>query len=304
MTMIEPGWELYRSFLAVVRHGSLSAAARALATTQPTVGRQVEALERALGLALFTRSPAGLRPTPVALDLAPHAEAMAAAAAALLRRASGEADEAVGTVRLTASEMVGGEVLPEMLAAFRRAHPRIAIELSLNNAAEDMLRRDADIAVRMFRPTQGALIAKRIGEVAIHLYAHRQYVEACGLPATVAELGDHTPIGFDRSPLFARAVGRIGPGIGRDQLALRCDSDLAQLAAIRAGFGIGACQAGVARHYPDLVPVLPDQLSLTLEMWLVMHEDMRGCRRVGLLFDHLAAELADYVAASAAPAQN
>lgn len=296
MTKNEPGWDLYRGFLAVVRHRSLSAAARALASTQPTLGRQIEALERALGVSLFTRSPNGLAPSPAALALVPQAEAMAAAAAALLRAASGEAEEGGGTVRLTASEMVGGEVLPAMLAGFRRLHPRIAIELVLNNDAEDLLRRDADIAVRMFRPTQGALVARRIGQVEIGLYAHRRYAEAHGLPAGVDELGRHALIGFDRSPLFARAVGRVGAEVSREQLALRCDSDLAQLAAMRAGFGIGAVQAGVAGRDPDLLPVLPGQLSLALDIWLAMHRDMRGCRRVVLLFDYLAAALAEYVA--------
>lgn len=291
----EPGWELYRSFLAVTRHGSLSAAARALGTTQPTVGRQVEALEQALGIALFTRSPHGLRPNPAALGLVAHAETMEAAAAALLRTASGAAEEACGTVRLTASEMVGGEVLPTMLADFRRAYPRIAVELVLNNEAEDLLRRDADLAVRMFRPTQGALVAKRIGQVEIGLFAHRRYLESHSVPRSADALGCHALIGFDRSPLFSRAVGRIGAKVSRDQLALRCDSDLAQLAALRAGLGIGACQVGVARRDPELLPVLPGKLSLELDMWLVMHQDMRSCRRVALLFDHLAAALANYV---------
>lgn len=297
MTKTEPGWELYRSFLAVARHGSLSAAARALGTTQPTLGRHVEALERALGVSLFSRSKNGLSPTSAAADLVSLAEAMEAAAAALLRAASGETAAAGGTVRLSASEMVGGEVLPTMLAEFRRRAPRIAVELVLNNAADDLLRRDADIAVRMFRPTQGALVARRIGEVEIGLFAHRRYAEAHGLPRDVAALPRHALIGFDRSPLFARAVGRVDAGVSRDELALRCDSDLAQLAALRAGFGIGACQVGVARRDPDLLPVLPGELALRLDMWLVMHQDLRSSRRVTLLFDHLAAALAEYVAA-------
>src|SRR5579859_4753296 len=159
MMSTAPGWELYRSFLAVVREKSLSAAARSLSLTQPTLGRHVDALEEALGMPLFTRSQAGLIATDGALRLVPHAEAMASAAAALVRAASGEADEARGAVRITASEMVGTEVLPPMLAAFREQHPRIAVELVVSNRAQDLLRRDADIAVRMVKPTQGALLA-------------------------------------------------------------------------------------------------------------------------------------------------
>src|SRR5690348_9795282 len=152
MVKREPGWELYRSFLATVRERSLSGAARALGLTQPTLGRHIDELEQALGgIALFTRSQLGLVPTDAALALVPHAEAMAASAAALVRAASGAAGAASGSIRLTASEIVGGEVLPPILADFREGNPGIAVELVLSNATEDLLRREADIAVRMVR---------------------------------------------------------------------------------------------------------------------------------------------------------
>jgi DNA-binding transcriptional LysR family regulator len=150
----EPGWELFRTFLEVARDGSLSGAARKLALTQPTVGRHIDALEAALGLSLFSRSPHGLTATPAALELVGHAEAMAAASAALRRTASSGAVADRGTVRIAASEMIGCEVLPPMLARFRRSHPGIVLELALSNRNEDLLRREADIAVRMVRPRQ------------------------------------------------------------------------------------------------------------------------------------------------------
>jgi len=297
MTRAEPGWELYRTFLAVLREGSLSGAARRLRLTQPTVGRQVAALEAALGIALFTRSPGGLAPTPAALDLAPEAEAMAAAAEALRRAASGEAAEERGTVRLTASEIMGAEVLPPMLARFRARHPSIALELVLSNRNEDLLRREADLALRMARPRQAALVARRIGTVGIGLYAHRRHVEAFGLPRSLDELRRHPLIGFDRDDSSWRSLGDSVLPVTRDIFAFRTDSDLAQLAALRAGLGIGGCQHGIARREPDLVPVLPRAVSFSLEMWLALHEDLRASRRVRLLFDHLAAELAEYGAA-------
>ena len=188
MASREPSWELFRTFLEVVRDGSLSGAARRLGLTQPTVGRHVDALEAALSLPLFTRSPQGLIPTAAALDLVPHAESMAAASAALRRAASGEAATDRGTVRITASEIMGCEVLPPMLASFRRKHPRIELELTLNNRNEDLLRRDADIAVRMNRPTQKALVARRIGKTMIGLYAHRDYLAEFGTPKSFADL--------------------------------------------------------------------------------------------------------------------
>jgi len=160
-----PDWHLFKAFLAVAREGSLSSAARILGTTQPTMGRQVAALESALGVKLFTRSLDGLAPTEAGTRLIPSAEVMAAAVAAALRSASGDIEEERGTVRITASEVIGGEVLPPFLAAFQSRNPRISVELALSNRNEDLLRGDADIAVRMARPTQGALVAKRIGRV-------------------------------------------------------------------------------------------------------------------------------------------
>jgi DNA-binding transcriptional LysR family regulator len=297
--MAEPDWDLYRSFLAVLTAGSLSGAARSLGLAQPTLGRHIEALEAALGSALFTRSPGGLSPTDTALALRPHAEAMAAAADTLVRMASGESDAVRGTVRVTASEIVGAEVLPAMLADFRESHPGVAIELSLSNAQEDLLHRHADIAVRMAKPTQQALLARWIGAVRLRFYAHRSYLQKHGEPRSLAELTGHTLIGYDRLAPAAGILEQIGLPVSRDSFALRTDSDLAQLAALRAGFGIGACQPVVAAKDPDLTPILVDAFGFDLEFWVVMHEDLKTNRRMRLLFDHLVQGLAAYVSASA-----
>lgn len=291
----EPGWDLYRSFLAVLREGSLSGAARALALTQPTIGRHVEALEQALGLPLFTRSGQGLAPTEAAHGLRPHAEALEAAAAALLRAASGWKEEAAGTVRLTASEVIGAEVLPPILARLHEEHPGLTLELVLSNQAADLLRRDADIAIRMLRPAQAALVARRVGTIEIGLHAHADYLRRHGTPQDWAALGRHRVIGFDRASPFIRGVLARFPQLRPERFALRTDSDLAQLAAIRAGCGIGFCQAGLARRDPALFRVLP-AVSFVLETWVVMHEDLRASPACRLAFDALAAGLAEYAA--------
>jgi DNA-binding transcriptional LysR family regulator len=288
-------WQLYRSFLAVMREGSLSAAARALGLTQPTLGRQIAQLEQGLGLALFTRSPAGLAPTAAAAALLPHAQSMASAAEALARAASGAADESKGTIRLTASDFVSAEVLPPLLAEFQERHRGIVIELAPSNRVEDLLRRDADLAVRMRRPSQEALVARPIGTVPIHMYAHRRYAERRGLPARLADLASHTVIGFDRDDTSFRSVGAEALTVTRDLFAFRTDNDLVQLAALRAGIGIGGCQVGVAQRDPALLPVLHDAIRLSLDIWLVTHEDLKLDRRVRLLFDHLAEGLGKYV---------
>lgn len=294
---IEPDWTLYRAFLAVLTDGSLSGAARRLGLTQPTVGRHVEALEAALGAALFTRAPQGMTPTPAAAALEPHARAMASAAAAA-RRAVAGAGGFAGTVRLTASEIVGAEVLPPILADFMAQHPGLEIELVPSNQLEDLLRRDADIAIRMARPTQKALIARRIGRVDLGLYAHRRYLAAHGMPETVADLQGHVVIGYDRLPMPAGLRSEAGMPITRDLFAFRTDSDLTQIAAIRAGVGIGGIHVGIARRDPDLVPVLPALIVFELEMWLVMHEDQRANPRLRALFDRLVSEMGDYCRSS------
>jgi DNA-binding transcriptional LysR family regulator len=303
MASVPPGWDLYRSFLSVLRLGSLSAAARELDLTQPTLGRHIQELEASLGQALFSRSQAGLMPTRAALQLQPHAEAMASAASALLRAASGALDEPEGSIRLTTSEIMGVEVLPPILAAFREAHPKIVIELSLSNTNQDLLRRDADIAVRMARPTQSALLAKRLGAVPVGLFAHRRYLARHPAPETLEELArDHAIIGFDADATAIRSFRQSGLPITRDLFAFRSDSDHAQLAAMRAGFGIAGCQKRIAARDPHLVPVLPDAFRFALEMWLVMHEDLRASRRVRLLYDHLAEALSVYAGEPAAQA--
>jgi len=301
MTETTPDWDLYRTFLAVMEAGSLSGAARVLAIAQPTVGRHIEALERALGGdPLFTRSPGGLMPTEAALALRPHAQAMASAAEALVRTASGANAAVRGTVRVTASEIVGGEVLPAILTDFHELHPEVAVELALSNRPEDLLRREADIAVRMVRPTQDALLAKRIGTVSVGLFAHRRYLQKHGEPRTLDDPGQ-VAVGFDRDPSVARAVRALGLPLAREFFAFRSDSDLAQLAALRAGFGIGGCMYGIARRDPNLVHVLPG-IGFDMEMWVVMHEDLKSSRRMRAMFDHLVEGLTAYAATSQPPA--
>jgi DNA-binding transcriptional LysR family regulator len=271
--------------------GSLSGAARALGLTQPTVGRQVEALEAALGESLFTRSPGGLAPTRAAQTLLPHAQAMASAAQTLLRSAKGAAGEMRGVVRLTASDIIGAEVLPPILADFREAWPGVEIELVLSNRQEDLLRRDADIAVRMTRPTQDALFARKIGDVPIVLYAHRRYLQRRGVPQSIADLADHDLIGYDRVRPIAEAEAALGFALTPDMFAFRTDNDLAHIALMRAGAGLVACQTQIARHDPNLTPVLTRELRFTLEEWVVTHEDLKADRRIRALFDHLVAGL-------------
>lgn len=295
MNHAEPAWDLYRSFLAVLQKGSLSAAARELALTQPTIARHIDALEAAIGFELFIRSQHGLAPTEGALELKPYAETLASTTAALLRSASGHGGTIKGAVRVTASETIGAQVLPPALAALRAARPELEIELILSNEVDDILRRDADIAVRMVEPAQEALVIKRLGAVTVGLHAHRRYLARAGEPADIAALRSHSVIGFDRETPAIRAMRARLPGFESVHFALRTDSDVAQWMAIKAGFGIGMCQVALARRDPDLRRVLAEAFDLKLGVWLAMHENLRSTPRCRVVFDGLAAALKAHV---------
>jgi DNA-binding transcriptional LysR family regulator len=221
---------------------------------------------------------------------------MAAAAQALQRTASGEAHAEHGAVRLTSGELLGVEVLPPMLARFTARYPRIELELTLASRRLDLLGREADIAVRLGRPTHKALVARRIGSLVVGLFAHRRYLERFGRPQRPEELAGHYTIGFDRDPEGVRSAGGPAAGLRRENFRFRCDSAAAQLAAVRAGVGIGGCQVNIAQRDPELVRILERYFTFHRELWLVMHRDARSTRRVRLLYEHLGVELKAYVA--------
>lgn len=292
--MNEPNWDLYRSLLAVLEHGSLSAAARELGLTQPTMGRHVEALEEALGQQLFTRSQQGLLPSEAALALRPLAEIMAATSAAMVRTAADAGGRVAGTVRISASEVIGIEVLPTILAGLQTAHPDLEIELSTTDAVEDVLNREADVAVRMAEPTQKALIARHVGAIPLGFYAHRRYLERHGVPESLKKLAAHRLVGFDRHSAFVRAVAKRVPILSEAHFAFRADSNLAQFAAIRAGCGIGVCQVHLADRADGLVRLLAEEFELPLHTWIVMHEDLKDSPRSRATFDALVSGLGAY----------
>jgi DNA-binding transcriptional LysR family regulator len=294
----ELGWELYRTLLAVLAEGSLSGAARALGITQPTVGRHISTLEASFRQTLFTRSQTGLLPTEAALALRGYAQAMQSNAAALQRAAAGGQGEGVsGTVRVSASEVIGVEVLPPAIVRLRQAHPALKVELVPTDRVQDLLQREADIAVRMTAPKQDLLVARRVGDVEVGMYAHSDYLARHGTPHAPEDLAGHALIGFDEETPFLRAAAKPFPMWRREAFAMRTDSSLAQLALIRAGGGIGGCQVALARRDPMLVRVLPRYFALQLPTWVTMHEGLRASPRCRATFDALVACLAAHIAA-------
>lgn len=291
--MSEVDWEQQRAFLAVLETGSLSGAARHLNVAQPTVRTRILALEAALGTALFTRSPGGLTPTERGQALHEHARAMALASDAFVRTASAAPDEVAGTVRITASEVIAVEVLPAILREVQRQHPRLVIALSPSNRNEDVLRREADVAVRMVPPKQEALVARRIGAVPLGVHAHPDYLAGRPFPTGFEDLAGHRLIGPERDSAMLRQVQEANFPVRIADFSFRAESDHAQLAAIRAGLGIGVCQVPIGAR-DGLVRLLPD-FELPLETWVVCHEDLRGLARVRTVFDALVTGLRTYL---------
>lgn len=297
----EISWDYYRTFLGVLRHGSLSAAARELALTQPTIGRHIAALEQAIGFELFIRSPQGLLPTEAAIALKPYADNLAATTSALLRAASGEIDKVEGTVRISASDVIGIEILPPIITAIQEQFPRLEIELSLTDTVEDLLRRDVDIAIRMAEPSQNAVVMRYIGNFRVGFHASPSYLEKMGTPLSSADLAGHRLIGFDtRTPFIRAALQRVRndmpamPDFDQLSFGLRADSNLAQLAMMRAGAGIGMCQVGFARQDPKLQHILPD-VNIALHTWVAMHENLRSSPRCRTVFDALVTGLKGFL---------
>lgn len=286
-------WNLLRALGAVLDQGSFTRAAVRLGTSQPTLSRQIATLEAQLGTPLFQRGARRLQPTPAARALADPAQRMLAAAQACALAADAvgsDSDDLAGTVRLTASEVVSAEVLPALIADLARAHPQIQIELVPGDTLSNLLEREADIAVRMLRPTQGTLITRHIADWPLGFYAHRRLIDAHGLP-TPATMAQHRWVGMDQSTQMLDGFRAAGHAVDRRFFGLRCDSQPVNLAMVRAGVGIGVVMVPLARRLPDLVPVLPQLQLPVLPVWLTAHRALRASRRLQRVFDHLATGL-------------
>ena len=284
-------WTLLRSFLAVVETGSLSAAAKGIATTQPTLSRHIRELERTLGVTLFTRSVRGLDPTEAALGLIDDARTMGAAAEALELKARGRSQHLTGTVRITASVIVANLLLPPILVELRDAEPSIQIEIVASDLSQNLLRRDADIAIRMFDPTQNALIARKLGEAPIGLFGARSYFARRGRIEALEDLTDHAVIGFDRSDAIIRAFAAGGRSVTREDFPVRCDDQMVYWNLILAGAGVGFAQVLIAGRHPDLEQVDIGLRLPRLPVWLVMHEEVRSNARIRRVADILTERL-------------
>jgi DNA-binding transcriptional LysR family regulator len=282
-------WSLIRSFLSALDQGSLLGAARVLHLSQPTVGRHIVELESQLGVSLFERTGRGLVPTAMALQLAGAARSMEAGALQLSRTLSGAQTQPGGTVRITASVPVAVYLMPQLLVALRMAQPDIQVELVSSNEVSNLLRREADIAVRMVRPEQASLIGRKLGEVRLGAYAHRSYLARSGALLAAKDLLQHDLIGSDTDTAILQGFQNMGFPATREAFALRSDDLIVQWQAVRAGLGVGFCPDYMARTDPDVLRVLPRILNIPpIPMWLAVHREIRTSQRIRATFDYLA----------------
>ena len=277
-----------QAFLAVAETGSLSAAARALGSSQPTLGRQIKTLETQLGADLFLRQARGLALSETGAALIAPAQAMRAAAGQIALTAAGRTERLEGTVRITASVAMAMYHLPPIIAKIRVAEPHIAIELAPSDATTNLLYREADIAVRMYRPTQLDLVTQHLGDVELSVFAAHSYLARRGEPISMDQLGDHDFVGYDRNNDIVEGFRAAGVLIGRDFFRTRCDDNVVYWELVRAGCGIGFAQALVGRADPLVVELPFGQMVPKLEMWLTAHQAMRQTPRIRRVWDLLA----------------
>lgn len=284
-------WQLLQSFAAISEAGSLSAAAAKTQSSQPTLSRHLTQLESLLGQRLFFRSSSGLTLTPEGAAVQARADAMAQAAAQL-SFAGALAQDVSGTVRVTASQIAATYLLPPMLAELHAKHPALKLEMVASDQTENLLRREANLAVRMYRPTQNDLIAKKVAELPIGMYASRSYLAQYGMPEEPSDLARHKVIGYDRSTLIIDGMRQLGLEVDRSFFTFRCDDQVVCWQMVKTGMGIGFGQRSLAAADPDLVAIRPEINIGTIPVWLTAHQELRMSPRVRLCFDHLAESFA------------
>ncbi len=280
-------WNQARAFLATVEEGSLSGAARALGQTQPTLGRQVTALEEHLGVVLFERIGRSLILTESGRELVEHVRAMGEAAARFSLTATGQSQAVEGTVRITCSEIMAVYTLPKVLEKLRRAAPLLEIDIVASNDIQDIQRREADIAIRHVRPEQPELIARLVEEATASFYAARAYLDARGRPKTVNDLKKHDFISFGDPMRMIEFLNAIGVELQRSNFRLNSENGVVAWQLVRDGLGIAVMSDSVAQQFPNIEQVLPEMKPIVFPVWLTTHKELHTSRRIRLVFDLL-----------------
>ncbi len=284
-------WNQVRAFLVTAEGGSFSAAGRALGLTQPTLGRQVAALEDRLGVTLFERLGRSLSLTQSGLELLEHVRAMGDAAGRIALTASGQSQRIEGHVCISATDVLSMHLLPPALKRLRDMAPAIEVEVVASNEVRDLRRREADIAIRHARPEQPDLIAKLLRELSIRLYASTDYLDRLGRPGSPGDLAEAVFIGFDRSDRLLTRLKQMGLPLEKDNFRLTSENGAVAWEMVKHGLGIGLMAEDVADQTPGVECVLPDLDPIPVPVWLVTHRELHTSRRIRLVFDVLAETL-------------
>jgi DNA-binding transcriptional LysR family regulator len=284
-------WNKARAFLVTAEEGSLSAAARALGMAQPTLGRQVDGLEQELGIVLFERVGRGLKLTPSGLELLDHVRDMGEAAGRVSLTALGQSQALEGTISISASETYAAVLLPPIIAKLRRQEPGIQVEIVVANHASDLRRREADIAIRNFRPTEPTLIAKKIGDADAALYATPEYIASIGTPTKPGDLRHADFVNMDHGGMMLQGLNTLGLGLTEANFPLLTESYLVMWELVKQGAAIGILDAYIGDAESDVVRVLPDLEPLSFPIWLVAHRELTTSRRIRRVYDFLIEEL-------------
>ena len=284
-------WNQVRSFLATVEKGSFSAAARVLDQTQPTVGRQVAALEEALGVLLFERVGKSLNLTTAGAEILVHVRDMADTASRISLTATSQAQTIEGQVRITASDLMSAYQLPPIIKQLRVAAPRLDIEVVAANDLRDIQRREADIAIRHVRPTQPDLIAKLVANVKAHFYAAPSFLDQVGRPRNEEELAKLDFVGFGEVSVMVNYLQEAGIAVTEDNFLLSSKNGIVAWEMVRRGLGICVMSEDIANLTPGVERVLPNREPFTFPVWLATHSELHTARRIRLVFDLLAEQL-------------
>ncbi|SCW75531.1 transcriptional regulator, LysR family [Pseudomonas peli] len=292
LRMDKVDWNQLRAFLETAETGSLSAAARKLGQSQPTLSRQVAALELALGVTLFERVGKTMALTTTGQELLGHARVMGAAAHELGLAAAGRSEEVEGVVSVATSDAVAAYLMPKILLQIRQAAPGIQVEVVASDGFSDLLRREADIAIRHVRPEQPELIGRLVRQSSACFYASESWVREHGLPRTAEEAVQHDFIGMDRAGHYLQHMRSKGLQLSSANFRSYADNSVTYWEMVRQGLGIGAIMEEIARETPGMVHVLEDVAGFPLPIWLVTHRELRTARRIRIVFDLLAEILA------------
>ena len=284
-------WNKARAFLVTAEEGSLSAAARALGMAQPTLGRQVDGLEQELGIVLFERVGRGLTLTPSGLELLDHVRDMGEAAGRVSLTALGQSQAIEGKICISASETYAAVLLPPIIAKLRLQEPGIKVEIVVANHASDLRRREADIAIRNFRPTEPDLVAKKLGDAEAVLYATPEYIEKIGNPTKPSDLQRADFVDLDAGGMMIKGLNTLGLGVTKANFPILTENYLVMWELVRQGAGVGILDAYIGDADPTVARVLPDLPSLVFPIWLVAHRELTTSRRIRMVYDFLATEL-------------